>query len=210
MRGPGKDENERTAALTEEARLSVGGGQPNGLTREREGDEREPPTALADGPRLPDRGVYDGPTRSAPYGLTRLAPAYSLVDVAAEIERADTQLATVTTGKLSLIAEQIRALQERARGLMDRAQRDAKLHRVRCNFEKKPGGIYHLYERADGTSWFSLFAPDEWTLPQAQTFRGSYRLEMDMSFSRIDERESAEVAGEDAETMRALLAMHPR
>ncbi len=66
-------------------------------------DEDEQPSILSEEPRLPDRGIYDGPTRAAPYGLTRLAPAYSLMDVAAEIERADAQLATVTTGKLSLI-----------------------------------------------------------------------------------------------------------
>ncbi len=133
-----------------------------------------------------DPGRYDGPSRAAPYGLTRTAPTYDLVDAANEIQRADQTLATMTGGKLELIAAQIRRLQEEGRALIEKARRDAELHRVACRFEKKPGDVYHLYERADGTRWFSLLAPEEWSTPQTHTFRGSYRLELDMSFTRLD------------------------
>jgi hypothetical protein len=95
-------------------------------------------------------------------------------------------LATTTGGKLGLIAERIRRLQDRARSLLERAKRDAELHRARCSFEKKPGGVYHLYRKDDGGRWFSLIAPDEWVRPQPQTFEGSFQLEADMSFTRVD------------------------
>ncbi|MDB5216896.1 MAG: hypothetical protein JWO86_4823, partial [Myxococcaceae bacterium] len=49
----------------------------------------EEPTPLAHPPKLPDPGRYEGPSRAAPYALSRMAPSYSLVDVAAEIEKAD-------------------------------------------------------------------------------------------------------------------------
>ena len=142
-----------------------------------------------EGPKQPAplvTGRYQGPSRAAPYGLSRLAPAYDLVDVAAEIQRADAMLATVTGGKLEVIAEQIRGLQEKARTLLEAARRDAELHRIRCSFEKRIGGVYHLYREEDGAEWFSLIAPAEWLTPQTHTFLGSYRLEMDMSFSCID------------------------
>jgi hypothetical protein len=132
-------------------------------------------------------GRYQGPARAAPYGLSRMAPAYDLVDVAAEIQRADSMLATVTGGKLDVIAEQIRALQDKARTLLEQARRDAELHRIKCSFEKRIGGVYHLYTEADGTTWFSLIGPGEWRTKQTHTFEGSYRLEMDMSFKRIDQ-----------------------
>jgi hypothetical protein len=119
-----------------------------------------------------------------------MAPSFSLVDVAQEIERADQQLATSLGGKLGIIAEQIRGLQEKARALALRAQRDAELHRARCNFEKRPGGVYHLYRREDGERWFLMLGPDEWSTPQAHTFEGSYRLEADMSFTRLDAEET--------------------
>ncbi len=145
---------------------------------------------------------YEGPARAAPYPLSRMAPAFSLVDAAAEIERADASVATALGGKLGVIAEQIKKLQEQARVLVERAQRDAELHRAKCNFEKKPGGVYHLYEKEDGERWFSMLAPDEWSTPRAQTYRGSYRLEADLSFSRVDVPDEAPP---DVEPIRALL-----
>lgn len=167
-----------------------------------------PPTPLAHPPKLPDPGRYEGPARAAPYALSRMAPSYSLVDAATEIEKADSLLATVTGGKLSVIAEQIRRLQEQARTLLERAQRDAELHRARCRFEKKPGATYHLYrQHEDGVLWFSLLAPEEWLRPQPQTFEGSYRLEADMSFTRVDVVVDADASSSpDVAAVRALLA----
>ena len=78
-----------------------------------------------------DEKRYDGPSHAAPYGLSRMAPAYDLVDVAAQIQKADETLATMTGGKLAVIAEQIAKLQEQARHLLERARRDAELHRAR-------------------------------------------------------------------------------
>jgi hypothetical protein len=167
-------------------------------------DENESPRPLAHPPKLPDAGYYDGPARAAPYALSRMAPSFSLVDVAAEIEKADSMLATTTGGKLGVIAEQIRRLQEQARAMLERAQRDADLHRARCSFQKKPGGVYHLYRKdADGELWFSLLAPSEWIRPQPQTFEGTYRLEADMAFTRLDVVEDE--PRPDLDMVRALL-----
>lgn len=174
-----------------------------------EDDRGREPHPLAHPPKLPDAGRYDGPARAAPYALSRMAPSFSLVDVAQEIEKADAMLATVTGGKLGVIAEQIRHLQEQARAMLERAQRDAELHRARCRFEKKAGGVYHLYRKDDGERWFSLMAPHEWIRPQPQTFEGSYRLEADMSFTRVDGIVEDEPRA-DLDAVRALLAGKPR
>lgn len=170
-------------------------------------DDDDAPRPLEHPPKLPDPGRYDGPARAAPYALSRMAPSYSLVDVAAEIEKADEMLVTVTGGKLGVIAEQIRRLQDEARSMLDRARRDAELHRARCAFAKKAGGIYHLYLKDDGERWFSLFAPHEWMRPQPQTFEGTYRLESDMSFTRMDVPDDADGrSAPGADVVRALLA----
>lgn len=147
------------------------------------------PKPMTSPPPLVDPGRYDGPARAAPYPMSRLAPAYDLVNVAEQIQKADETLATMTGGKLGLIADQIRRLQEQARTLLEKARRDAELHRAQCAFEKKPGGLYHLYRRTTGELWLSRMAPDEWVTPQAQTFEGSYRLELDQSFTRTDVEE---------------------
>jgi hypothetical protein len=138
------------------------------------------------------KGRYDGPSLAAPYPMSRLAPAYQLVDVALEIQKADETIATMTSGKLVLLAEQIRSLQDKARSLLEKARADAELHRARCNFEKKPGGIYHVYRDGQGM-WFSLFAPDEWRTGAPEGYVGSFRLEADQSFTRLEEIESRDV-----------------
>lgn len=151
-------------------------------------DDWKPMTAP---PALVDPGRYEGPARAAPYPMSRMAPAYDLVNVAAQIQAADETLATMTGGKLGLIADQIARLQDQARALLERAKRDADLHRAECSFVKKPGGVYHLYQRDDGTRWFSRLAPDEWLTPQPQSFEGTYRLELDMGFTRLDVHDDA-------------------
>lgn len=150
------------------------------------------PKPMTSPPPEVDPGRYEGPSRAAPYPLTRTAPSYDLVNVAAEIQKADATLAQMTGGKLGVIADQIAKLQEQARTLLEKARRDAELHRAACSFEKRPGGVYHLYRYVEsGNRWFSRLGPEEWVTPQPQTFEGTYRLELDMSFTRVDVEEEA-------------------
>lgn len=145
-----------------------------------EGEPNDNPVKLVE-------GRYRGPAASAPYPLSRLAPSFALVDVAREIQLADETIATMTSGKLVVLAEQIRALQDKARALLEKARTDAELHRARCAFEKKPGGIYHLYTEPSGTRWFSLFGPDEWRTGAPPGYAGSFRLEADQSFTPVSD-----------------------
>ena len=133
-----------------------------------------------EGPRHP------GPAHSSPYPVSRLAPTHDLVDTARQIAEADQILGTVVHGKLSVIAEQIRSLQEQARRLLAEAQQHAVLHRARCSFQKRVGHTYHLYERSDGSSWLSMLSPEDWRGGPPHAFAGSFRLEADMSWTRVD------------------------
>lgn len=146
---------------------------------------REDPHAKE--PRELVKGRWQGSSATSPYPLSRMAPAFDLVDVAKEIRKADDQIATMTTGKLVVIAEQIRFLQEKARELLEKARVDAELHRAKCNFEKKAGGIYHVYEEVDGSRWFSLFGPNEWKTGAPHGYVGSFRLEPDQSYTRLED-----------------------
>ncbi len=124
-----------------------------------------------------------GPAHSSPYPVSRLAPSVELVDMARQIAEADQVIGTVVHGKLSVIAEQIRALQAQARRIMDDATQAATLHRARCNFQKRVGHTYHLYERPDGSSYFSMLSPADWGARAPHPFVGSFRLEPDMSWT---------------------------
>ncbi|MCU7809182.1 MAG: DUF2452 domain-containing protein [Candidatus Thiodiazotropha sp. (ex Semelilucina semeliformis)] len=83
--------------------------------------------------------------QSSPYPVSRLAPAFGLVDLAREIAEADEMLANRAGAQLQVIAQQVKQLQAQAREILQQTQRDQQLHRARCNFQKKPGQVYHLY-----------------------------------------------------------------
>lgn len=130
------------------------------------------------------------PDHSSPYPLSRLAPRFDLVSMAQEIQAADTMLAAVAGAELEAIADQMRALRERAQDVLERARRDAGLHRARCRFRKQPGRVYHLYREPDGTAYFSLLSPEDWRGEPPHTFEGSFRLELDQSWTPAAEIEA--------------------
>lgn len=119
------------------------------------------------------------------YPISRLAPSFELVDLAEEIARADDMLTLQTSGKLNLLAKQIRELQEEAIKILEETRKNQELHRAECGFAKKIGQTYHLYKKADGQLIFSLLAPVEWGDRPPYVFEGSYRLENDMSWTLI-------------------------
>ena len=147
--------------------------------------------------------AHQGADHSAPYPVSRMAPAFELVNLAEEISQADTTLAAHASGKLRLIANQIKTLQDEARQVLEQTQRDQLLHRAQCNFKRQPGKIYHLYQKANGTSYFSMLAPAEWGDKPPHTFLGSYQLELDMSWTPIEELTQKD--NETEEIVRRLL-----
>lgn len=130
--------------------------------------------------------LHQGADHSAPYPVSRMAPAFDLVNLAEEISQADITLAVHASGKLHLIAKQIKALQDEARLVLEQTQRDQLLHRAQCHFKRQPGKTYHLYQKVDGTSYFSMLAPVEWGNNPPHTFLGSYQLQTDMSWISIE------------------------
>jgi hypothetical protein len=148
---------------------------------------------------------HSGSDNTAPYGVSRLAPAMGLVDLAKEIEHADKLLNTRVGAKLQVIADQIRSLQNEARAALQEAQRDQALHRAHCNFKRRPGNIYHLYRKADGSRYFSMLAPRDWGGKPPHAFEGSYRLENDMSWTAA---ENLDAADDSRQRVQRLLEDH--
>lgn len=145
---------------------------------------------MSDSPNRYAGPRHEGPPSTSPYPMSRMAPVHDLVDAAREIQRADAVIAAVTSDKLGMIAEQIRALQEQAREVVARARRDAELHRAECRFEKVAGQVYHLYRRGrDGAEslYFSMLSPTDWRGAPPDPHAGSFRLEADRSFTPIEE-----------------------
>ena len=75
-------------------------------------------------PTHKDKQPHQGADHSAPYPVSRMAPAFVLVNLAEEISQADTTLAAHASDKLCLIANQVKALQDEARSVLEQTQRD--------------------------------------------------------------------------------------
>ena len=138
--------------------------------------------------------THQGDARSSPYPISRLAGAVDLVDIAKQINDADKLIGIVASAELNLIADQIRALQERARTILHEAKESLDIHQARASFVKRPGHVYHLYARQNpsGTEerTLSMISPEEWRGASTNTFLGSYRLELDQSWTRVDQGEA--------------------
>ncbi|KAF5308772.1 hypothetical protein FQR65_LT06005 [Abscondita terminalis] len=126
-----------------------------------------------------------------PYGIPLVSAAAvgkrapnDLVELAAEIQKADTFTHANACNKLQVIAQQIRFLQEQAQNILRETKLNEELHHVACNFVKVPGNIYHLYVKPDGQRYFSMLSPQEWTNCPHQNL-GSFRLEQDQSWTPI-------------------------
>lgn len=130
--------------------------------------------------------VHQGPDYASPYPVSRLAPAIQLVDLARQIGKADQTITIRLNSKLRVIAEQIKDLQEKARQVMEEAQSDQALHRIRCNFKKIPGHIYFLYRKTDGSRYFSMLSQEDWKGRPPHSFEGGFRLENDMSWTPVE------------------------
>jgi hypothetical protein len=79
--------------------------------------------------------IHQGPDHSAPYPVSRLAPAFGGTDLAAEVAQAEAMLGARTGAKLRVIADQIKALQEEARRVLAQAREEQALTRAQCAFK---------------------------------------------------------------------------
>ncbi len=130
--------------------------------------------------------LHQGDARSSPYPVSRLAPAFDTGDLAAEVARAEAMLSARTGAKLRVIADQIRLLQQEARKVLADAQEEQALTRAECAFKRIPGKTYHLYQGVGGRTFFSMLSPDDWGGASPHGFLGSYRLEVDYSWTPAD------------------------
>nr|XP_056721355.1 uncharacterized protein C1orf50 homolog [Euleptes europaea] len=136
------------------------------------------------GPSLVERGGVGG------FQLTpvaRKADPSDLVALAEEVQKADDFVRANACNRLTVIAEQIRYLQEQARKVLQEATRDTDLHHVACNFVKRPGNVYYLYRRASGQRYFSIISPKEWGPSCPSEFLGAYKLQPDLSWTPSDD-----------------------
>uniref|UniRef100_A0A4W5MN90 Chromosome 1 open reading frame 50 n=1 Tax=Hucho hucho TaxID=62062 RepID=A0A4W5MN90_9TELE len=128
------------------------------------------------------------------YQTNRVGDPMDLVALATQVQRGDDFVRANACNRLTVIADQIRYLQEQARKVLEDAKKDAELHHAACNVVKKPGNMYYLYERPSGQKYFSILSPQDWGAGCPHKSCGAFKLQYDMSWTPIDD-----VAKKDAE-----------
>lgn len=124
---------------------------------------------------------------SLAYPTRTLDPPITIVEQAKEIEKAQETIKSSVNSKLDVIVKQIRSLQEEAKRIVDEANENIELHKVSCNFEKRPGETIHLYEKEGSNSlYFSRLSPGDWSGNPPNRYLGSYIMEYDRSFKMVE------------------------
>jgi len=111
---------------------------------------------------------------------------FDLVELAEQVQKADQFTRAVAGSKLTVIADQVRFLQEQARKVLEEARLNALLHKTACNFKKVPGKTYYIYKQRKNPEdeMLSMISPEEWG-PSGPEFVAGYRLEFDMSWTPL-------------------------
>lgn len=113
---------------------------------------------------------------------------FDLVELASTIQTADKFTRATAGSKLSVIAEQVRFLQEQAKKVLEEAQRDTEINHMACNFKRIPGKIYYIYKRNNGKKYMSMISPEEWG-NDCPEFVAAYKLQHDMSWTPYEQIE---------------------
>lgn len=154
--------------------------------------------------------LHQGQDHSAPYPVSRLAPAFHAEELGAlqkQVEQAELATSSRAYAQLNLIAEQIQLLQSQAREVLHQAQQESALHRAVCRFNKVPGKTYHLYRHQNGEQHFSMLSPTDWNNQPPQEYIGSYRLGSDMSWTAVDSQETKQTDSAATPDLQALLKL---
>ncbi|XP_078281386.1 uncharacterized protein C1orf50 homolog [Rhinoraja longicauda] len=149
-----------------------------------DGDEDAPPAEVA---LVESNSNPSGLQLVSSHQTNRLGDPLDLVALAEQIQKGDEFVRANVTNKLTVIAEQIQYLQDKARQILEEAKRDVDLHHVACNVVKKPGTIYFMYRRDSGQRYFSILSPKEWGPSCPHEFLGAYKLQHDMSWTPYKE-----------------------
>ncbi|XP_057701876.1 uncharacterized protein C1orf50 homolog isoform X2 [Corythoichthys intestinalis] len=130
------------------------------------------------------------------YETNRVGDPMDLVALATQLQKGDDFIKANACNKLSVIADQIRYLQEVAKKVLEDAKRDADLHHAACNIVKKTGNMYYLYQRPSGQKYFSIISPKEWGPSCPHLFVGAFKLQHDMSWTPEEdvEKRDADIA----------------
>ncbi|THD19975.1 hypothetical protein D915_009378 [Fasciola hepatica] len=117
----------------------------------------------------------------------KIATATDFVEIAKQIQDCEQYVSANACSRLHLIVKQMQYLKKQAEEILAQCQRDVEVHKLPCNFVKKPGNTYYVYQRPDGSNYLSLLSPEEWGPSCPNIYLGAYKLMPDMTWKSEDQ-----------------------
>lgn len=106
--------------------------------------------------------LYQGELSQAPYALTVSSPKIEPIDKRLLKANAHEAMQHQAQQQIDMLRKQAALLIQQARDIEKRLEVSHAIYQASINFEPVIGGIYHLYQKDDGTQVLSMVAPYEW------------------------------------------------
>jgi hypothetical protein len=127
--------------------------------------------------------LYQGELSQAPYALTVSSPKIEPIDKRLLKANAHEAMQHQAQQQIDMLRKQAALLMQQAKDIERRLEVSHAIYQANINFEPVIGGLYHLYQKDDGSQVLSMVAPYEWgkTMPYAE-FLNTVRLLADRTW----------------------------
>lgn len=106
--------------------------------------------------------LFQGEAHSSPYALSVSSPKIEPLDKRLLVAKAHESMQHQAEQQITMLKKQAELLMKQAKSIEERLTLSHAIYKADINFEPIIHGIYHLYQKDNGTQILSMIAPYEW------------------------------------------------
>jgi hypothetical protein len=114
--------------------------------------------------------LFQGESHSAPYALSVSSPKIEPIDKRLLVANAHESMQHQAEQQITMLKKQAELLMKQAKAIEERLALSHAIYKADINFEPVIHGIYHVYQKDDGSQVLSMVAPYEWGKNAPYTF----------------------------------------
>jgi hypothetical protein len=119
--------------------------------------------------------LFQGESHSAPYALSVSSPKIEPIDKRLLVANAHESMQHQAEQQITMLKKQAELLMKQAKAIEERLTLSHAIYKADINFEPVIHGIYHVYQKDDGSQVLSMVAPYEWGKNAPYTFLNTVR-----------------------------------
>ena len=126
--------------------------------------------------------LFQGESHSAPYALSVSSPKIEPIDKRLLVANAHESMQHQAEQQITMLKKQAELLMKQAKAIEERLTLSHAIYKADINFEPVIHGIYHVYQKDDGSQVLGMVAPYEWGKNAPYTFLNTVRLLADRTW----------------------------